>query len=105
MKITNLKDASSVSGGKASGLALLNKMGVPVPAGFVIDDTLNLEFNEANILEIQKFLSQLDSTKKLAVRSSARAEDGASKSFAGIFETELNVKNDINSVLDAIKKS
>lgn len=104
MKITNLKDASSVSGGKASGLALLNKMGVPVPAGFVIDDTLNLEFNEANILEIQKFLSQLDSTKKLAVRSSARAEDGASKSFAGIFETELNVKNDINSVLDAIKK-
>lgn len=104
MKITNLKDASSVSGGKASGLALLNKMGVPVPAGFVIDDTLNLEFNEANILEIQKFLSQLDSTKKLAVRSSARAEDGASKSFAGIFETELNVKNDINSVLDVIKK-
>ena len=104
MKITNLKDASSVSGGKASGLALLNKMGVPVPAGFVIDDTLNLEFNEANILEIQNFLSQLDSTKKLAVRSSARAEDGASKSFAGIFETELNVKNDINSVLDAIKK-
>lgn len=104
MKITNLKDASSVSGGKASGLALLNKIGVPVPAGFVIDDTLNLEFNEANILEIQKFLSQLDSTKKLAVRSSARAEDGASKSFAGIFETELNVKNDINSVLDAIKK-
>lgn len=104
MKITNLKDASSVSGGKASGLALLNKMGVPVPAGFVIDDTFNLEFNEANILEIQKFLSQLDSTKKLAVRSSARAEDGASKSFAGIFETELNVKNDINSVLDAIKK-
>lgn len=65
MKITNLKDASSVSGGKASGLALLNKMGVPVPAGFVIDDTLNLEFNEANILEIQKFLSQLDSTKNL----------------------------------------
>lgn len=104
MKITNLKDASSVSGGKASGLALLNKMGVPVPAGFVIDDTLNLEFNEANILEIQKFLSQLDSTKKLAVRSSARAEDGASKSFAGIFETELNVTNDMNSVLDAIKK-
>ena len=104
MKITNLKDASAVSGGKASGLALLNKMGVPVPAGFVIDDTLNLEFSEANTLEIQQFLSQLDPTKKLAVRSSARAEDGASKSFAGIFETELNVKNDINSVLDAIKK-
>ena len=42
MKITNLKNASAISGGKASGLALLNKMGVPVPAGFVIDDTLNI---------------------------------------------------------------
>lgn len=104
MKITNLKNASAISGGKASGLALLNKMGVPVPAGFVIDDTLNLEFNEENILQIKKFLRQLDSSKKLAVRSSARAEDGASKSFAGIFETELNVNNNINSVVEAIKK-
>ena len=104
MKITNLKNASAISGGKASGLALLNKMGVPVPAGFVIDDTLNMEFNEENKLQIQKFLSQLDSSKKLAVRSSARAADGASKSFAGIFETELNVNNNINSVVEAIKK-
>ncbi len=104
MKVTNLKDASAISGGKASGLALLNKMGVPVPAGFVIDNTLNLEFNKDNIIQIQKFLNELDPTKKLAVRSSARAEDGASKSFAGIFETELNVNNDIDSVLSAIKK-
>ena len=54
MKITNLKNASAISGGKASGLALLNKMGVPVPAGFVIDDTLNLKFDEENILQLQK---------------------------------------------------
>ena len=53
MKITNLKNASAISGGKASGLALLNKMGVPVPAGFVIDDTLNMEFNEENKLQIR----------------------------------------------------
>lgn len=104
MKITNLKNACAISGGKASGLSLLNKMDVPVPAGFVIDDTLNLKFTEENISLIQKSLSQLDSTKKLAVRSSARAEDGASKSFAGIFETELNVNNDISSVIEAIKE-
>ena len=73
MKITNLKDASNVSGGKAQGLALLIKMGLPVPNGFVILDTLNMEFNEDNMLQIQNYLSQLDGTKKLAVRSSARA--------------------------------
>ena len=104
MKIKNLKEASAISGGKASGLALLNRMGVPVPEGFVIDDTLSLEFNEDNIRQIQQFLNELDPTKKLAIRSSARAEDGIGKSFAGIFETELNVSNNINSVLDAIRK-
>ncbi len=104
MKITNLKNASAISGGKASGLGLLNKMGVPVPDGFVIDDTLSLEFDDENVLQLQRFLNQLNPNKKLAVRSSAKAEDGASKSFAGIFETELNVNNDINSVIEAIKK-
>lgn len=48
MKIKSLKEANTISGGKAYGLALLNKMEVPVPAGFVIDDTLSLEFNEEN---------------------------------------------------------
>ena len=42
MEIKNLKEANVLSGGKASGLALLNKMGLPVPEGFVIDDTLSL---------------------------------------------------------------
>lgn len=104
MKITDLKDATSISGGKASGLALLNKIGVPVPSGFVIDDTLSLGFNEEEISIIQKYLSKLDLNKKLAIRSSACAEDGINKSFAGIFETELNVDNDISSVLNAIQK-
>lgn len=104
MEIKNLKDATSISGGKAAGLALLNKIGVPVPSGFVINNSLDLNFNEEEIKLIERYLSILDSTKKLAVRSSACAEDGAKKSFAGIFETELNVDNNIESVLNAIKK-
>ena len=104
MEIKKLSDATSISGGKASGLALLNKMGVPVPSGFVINNTLDLAFNDEEVKLIELYLNDLDSTKKLAVRSSACAEDGAKKSFAGIFETELNVDNNIQSVLTAIKK-
>ncbi|MBQ7140078.1 MAG: hypothetical protein IJO32_01085 [Bacilli bacterium] len=104
MKIMDLKDATSISGGKASGLALLNKMMVPVPSGFVINDTLSLNYDNNDIYLIQQYLKKLDSSKKLAVRSSACAEDGINKSFAGIFETELNVNNDIESVLRAIQK-
>ncbi len=104
MEIKNLRNANSLSGGKASGLALLNKMGVPVPSGFVINDTLDLTFNDEDIKLIEQHLNDLDSSKKLAVRSSACAEDGTKKSFAGIFETELNVEHNIKSILEAIKK-
>ena len=104
MEIKNLSEATSISGGKAFGLALLNKMEVPVPSGFVINNTLNLTFNNDEVSLIEQYLKKLDPTKKLAIRSSACAEDGAKKSFAGIFETELNVENNIKSVLKAIKK-
>ncbi len=104
MEIKNLRDATSISGGKASGLALLNKMGVPVPSGFVINNTLDITFNDEDIKLIKEYLNSLDSNKKLAVRSSACAEDGTKKSFAGIFETKLNVDNNIERVLEAIKE-
>ena len=73
MEIKKLSDATSISGGKASGLALLNKMGVPVPSGFVINNTLDLSFNNEEVKLIEQYLNGLDSTKKLAVRSSACA--------------------------------
>lgn len=104
MDIVNLKNANSLSGGKASGLALLNKIDVPVPTGFVINDTLKMTYDNNEIQLLQNYLKKLNPNKKLAVRSSACAEDGKTQSFAGIFETELNVKNDIYSVLEAIKK-
>lgn len=63
MEIKNLNDATSISGGKASGLALLNKMGVPVPSGFVINNTLNLTFNNEEVSLIEKYLKNLDSKK------------------------------------------
>ena len=103
MDIIDLKNATSLSGGKAAGLSLLNKMGVPVPSGFVINKTLDLAFDENDKEIIKNALSKLDGSKKLAIRSSACAEDGSERSFAGIFETKLNVSNDIESVVEAIK--
>lgn len=104
MNIVNLKDATSIFGGKASGLALLNKMDVPVPSGFVINDTLSISFTENEIETLKQFLSRLNPEKRLAIRSSACAEDGSEKSFAGIFETKLNVENDIVSVMAAVRE-
>jgi len=97
MEITDIKEATSMSGGKAAGLAMLHKIGVSVPKGFVIEgsDTPSPD-------EIQRILNMLDDSKKLAVRSSALAEDGRTQSFAGIFETVLNVSPNIEDVQEAI---
>ena len=105
MKIVELKNSTSKFGGKAVGLALLNKIGVPVPNGFVVSDTLNINFDDNQELDTLLLnLKKLDPQKKLAVRSSALAEDGTEKSFAGVFESVLNVDNDLTSVLKAINK-
>lgn len=48
-------------------------------------------------------LSSFSKEDKIAVRSSAMAEDGQQNSFAGIFESVLNVDNDIEKVIEAIK--
>ena len=102
MKIIELKEAKNNCGGKAYGLYRLIQAGINVPEGFVIEDSQSLS-NE-NISELENRLKELDKNDKLAVRSSASDEDGNIKSFAGIFETVLNVKNDINDVTKSIKK-
>lgn len=83
---------------------MLSKLGVPVPNGFVINNTTKINFTEKEICKIKQFLKKLDKNKKLAIRSSALAEDGEKKSYAGTFKSEINVDNNIKSVLNAIKK-
>ena len=102
MKIIKLKEAKNDCGGKAYGLYKLIQAGINVPEGFVIEDSQSLS-NE-NISELENKLKEFAKNDKLAVRSSASDEDGNIKSFAGIFETVLNVKNYINDVTEAIKK-
>lgn len=101
MKILDLKNSNESCGGKAYGLAKLINCNINVPKGFVILESQKMIEKDKN--EISKYLEQFDKTTKLAIRSSASEEDGKIKSFAGVFETVLNVKNDVDDVWNAIK--
>lgn len=129
--IYNLEQAESRShvGGKAYGLHNLNKWGVRIPESFVISTDAYKEMVDPIIHrkkkgEISDTIQQLDlnsmltnelhhSWKQLiepytnhfliACRSSATIEDSQTASFAGQFETVLEV-NGFDEMLVAIKK-
>lgn len=99
-------------GGKAFVLAMLYQRGFPVPKGFVItthafdhylrllgqDDKDNMSPDIAGA--IGRSLDILD-TSFVAVRSSATMEDGEQYSYAGQFESFLNVSRE--NVLRQVK--
>lgn len=92
--IQELKNADelSSSGGKAVNLAKMLQKGLPVPRGFSVrldafDELGNLKDGLAD-----QILKLLDQTKKYAVRSSAIAEDSANASWAGQFESFLDIE-------------
>ncbi|KPU45995.1 chondramide synthase cmdD [Oxobacter pfennigii] len=94
------------AGGKGSMLAKMFQSGYPVPEGFVVlpsafeEEKLNKEAWD----EILIFLNTIRKGNKgalFAVRSSALSEDSTQASFAGEFETVLNVETD-EKVMEAI---
>ncbi|NRT36537.1 pyruvate,water dikinase [Clostridium beijerinckii] len=92
-------ELQSLAGGKGCMLSKMFQAGYPVPDGFVI---LPSAFNENNLNEdawnkIKHYLKEIRKDNEsvlFAVRSSALSEDSAQASFAGEFETVLNVKTD-----------
>lgn len=87
----------SIVGGKARGLAVLNAAGYNVPTTYIIP--AGSEVNE-------EVLSELSKEVRYAVRSSATCEDGKKFSFAGIFESYLDVKIDsIKDKVNAVQNS
>jgi len=82
------------AGGKGGMLAKLYQKGYPVPDGFVIFPD-SFDGNGLRQSEWRAVLERASSLglggQKLAVRSSALSEDSAAASFAGEFETVLNV--------------
>lgn len=89
-------DEMRSAGGKGGTLARLFQAGYPVPDGFVImpcafeDDHLK-PGAWTRILERLVKIQREDADTAFAVRSSALAEDSAYASFAGEFETVLDV--------------
>lgn len=101
--VLNINDLSF--GGKAYGLNKLNNFNVSVPAAYGINqDSINeiLEGNEVVLTQLVEIISSFDENTTFAIRSSAANEDGIEKSFAGMYESVLNVPNNINSIIEAI---
>lgn len=83
------------AGGKANGLYRLIKLGFSVPPGFVL---LNVDIDSLPV-DLARHYAELGGGL-VAVRSSALDEDGSDASFAGQYETVLNVEG-----LDALQQA
>ncbi|MFW9992313.1 MAG: PEP/pyruvate-binding domain-containing protein [Candidatus Odinarchaeota archaeon] len=106
------KEEQKTAGGKGGTLARLYQAGYPVPDGFILmpnafngDDLVPEAWNA-----IQKQLIRMRTKNKdmaFAIRSSALAEDSIRASFAGEFETVLDVNTDdeVREAIKAVRKS
>jgi phosphohistidine swiveling domain-containing protein len=92
-------EEQAAAGGKGGSLAKLVQAGFPVPDGFVIlpaafeGEALTAEAWTEVRAQLDR-LRERDPEIAFAVRSSAMSEDSSQASFAGEFETLLNVRGD-----------
>lgn len=101
----NKKDVPLV-GGKGASLGEMTNVGIPVPPGFVITTEAYRQFYNQEIpIDVQEeILKAFDDlgAKRVAVRSSAVAEDSLSASWAGQLESYLNVTKE--ELIDKIRE-
>jgi len=93
-------------GGKGASLGEMTNAGIPVPNGFVVTTNAFKKISGKIIPqgiqeEIFKAFDELNA-ERVAVRSSAVAEDSSDASWAGQLESYLNVKRE--NLLDSVQK-
>jgi len=97
-----------LAGGKGGTLTYLYQNSYPIPNGFIItpsafqNDELTSEAWEQVRANLEK-MRQDDGEVSFAVRSSALCEDSSMASFAGQFDTVLNIRTD-DEVRQAVQK-
>ncbi|MDR1688705.1 MAG: hypothetical protein LBS21_08870 [Clostridiales bacterium] len=100
MIYSNQKYDLTQIGGKAGALAKLAGLEVNIPQWFAIGTA------GADAKEIEDALNTFANGVKFAVRSSAACEDGAVNSFAGQFESFLNVeRQDVLRYIEKVRQS
>lgn len=95
-------------GNKALRLSQIAAAKLPVPDGFVIPYSTILEFerNPKVLSDLRSKAVAVFGDQAVAVRSSASAEDGENQSFAGVFDSCLNVKpKDIEQAILRVAQS
>lgn len=111
--VVALRDADRAEGcgNKAARLAELVRAGLPVPDGFVVTRAALERRREAGSwlvgdrIAIERAFAALGA-ERVAVRSSGMKEDGADKSYAGVFESVLDVRGDtLFQALDEVLES
>lgn len=110
MFIKEFKDITrfdvALAGGKGASLGEMTRAGIPVPSGFVVTTETFKTYNNQEIpIDVQeKILKDFDKlrSERVAVRSSAVAEDSKTLSWAGQLESYLNVSKEdlIKSIRD-----
>ena len=91
-------------GGKGESLIKMCQAGFPVPEGYVIceDAWDNQGLKKEAGKELYQLIETLSEENTYAIRSSALGEDGKEHSFAGAYETMLDVPR--NHIMAAVEK-
>ena len=109
--VYSLDDADRLAGhgNKAYRLAQMRAAGMPVPDGLLLTPTFLTAFTassaDARRMRLDRLWHRLGGSR-LAVRSSASGEDNANNSFAGVFESVLDVDRDgLEAAIERVQAS
>ncbi len=102
-------EALRKSGNKSYRLSVLKNAGLPVPDGLVIRSDAIQAYSGMSKKQKKKFsrlIWKMVGEESCVIRSSAMGEDGSDQSFAGVFESVLEVqKKGMRKALDKVVKS